>query len=341
MQCSNCGFQNMPGSEECGRCRTSLGLATAVLDVHPPRASSARKRLRRMIPAGRALYQARDALQTDIVADQARRARGALAPLPPLILFLVPGLSHLYLRQPIRANLFFWSFFGCLLWLLLFYGSTSPGFWLGMAFSVHSSAVLDIITQTFAAVETRERIIRSLVVSAVLGVLIYLPIFLVIGQVAQPHQVETWLGKFAPGDVILVNRRHAPQRGDVVLYRIDQTLGRAGYGGRERVYQYYTGENIDRILAVPGDHVQSLETELLVNGEPSLWQPLNQVPLPSGLDITLGPDFYLIFPSGAPGVNSARGGPSNWQVGSGVRRSDIIGRAYLRSHPLSRFQFLD
>src|SRR5215213_6505561 len=38
MQCSSCGFENMPGSEACARCASSLSLATAVMDVHPPRA---------------------------------------------------------------------------------------------------------------------------------------------------------------------------------------------------------------------------------------------------------------------------------------------------------------
>src|SRR5919204_650375 len=47
MQCPSCRFQNMPGVEVCGRCGSSLRLATAVVDVHPPRARAWQKRVRR------------------------------------------------------------------------------------------------------------------------------------------------------------------------------------------------------------------------------------------------------------------------------------------------------
>src|SRR4051812_28631702 len=103
MQCSNCRFQNMPGSDVCGRCGTSLRLATAVIDVQPPRASPLARRLRRVgrvVPVGRAWYAARDA---------ATGRTKALAPawhLPPRRLLaamtvglLVPGLSHFRLGR--------------------------------------------------------------------------------------------------------------------------------------------------------------------------------------------------------------------------------------------------
>src|SRR3990172_6356595 len=38
MQCPSCQFENMPGSGRCARCGASLALATAAIDVHPPRA---------------------------------------------------------------------------------------------------------------------------------------------------------------------------------------------------------------------------------------------------------------------------------------------------------------
>ena len=50
----------MPGTAACARCGTSLGLATAVaIDVHPPRASSSAKWLRRALPIRAALDRER------------------------------------------------------------------------------------------------------------------------------------------------------------------------------------------------------------------------------------------------------------------------------------------
>src|SRR5437016_6009286 len=60
MQCVTCGFENMPGSDACGRCGTSMRLATAILDVQPPRAGRFRKKIRRILPVRKVYYGVRD-----------------------------------------------------------------------------------------------------------------------------------------------------------------------------------------------------------------------------------------------------------------------------------------
>src|SRR3954452_19475404 len=52
MQCSNCQFENIPGSEACGRCGSSLRVGTLVMDVNPPRAPRWRKSVRQNLPTG-------------------------------------------------------------------------------------------------------------------------------------------------------------------------------------------------------------------------------------------------------------------------------------------------
>src|SRR5579885_2335226 len=117
MQCPSCRFENMPGRETCGRCGTSLVLSAAAIDVHPPRASWAAKRVRQAVPR-RLLYRARDA-----AAEAHRAITGSIVedsriPLPePGILprLIVPGWAHLHAGLRIRG----WVFLGAYLPLLL------------------------------------------------------------------------------------------------------------------------------------------------------------------------------------------------------------------------------
>src|SRR5579864_3853550 len=148
MQCVNCRFQNMPGSDVCGRCGTSLRLATAVIDVHPPRASAVARRFRRFVPR-RAYYDLRDLGRRahSRVSGVARRNAPALPPVSVVARLVFPGWSHFYLRQLWRGRLFMWSFLALLLPGLIWWGTTVGSILLGLAFSVHSTAALDIVTQ--------------------------------------------------------------------------------------------------------------------------------------------------------------------------------------------------
>ena len=338
MQCPNCGFQNMPGTEVCGRCTTSLGLATAVMDVHPPRASSLKKRARRVLPLRKAYFRTRDALHADDVSARVRHATATLPPFPIFARLVVPGWSQFFLKQRIRGHLFLWSFLACLLLSLLMFGSTWGGIWFGLAFSVHSSAALNIVTQTFADAGTRDRIARSIVVSVVLWVLLYWPAVWLLGEFAQPHTVQTGVAPFRHGDVILVNRRITPKRGDVVLYELNYspTVPAANL---HRHINVYGGDNIDRILAVPGDLVQCESGNLLINGSPSTWQPLNPRPIPRTLHWKVPAGHYLVLPSGVPGTPNLQDA-NFWQTAGDVSRENIVGRAYLQSLPWSRFHFI-
>src|SRR5436190_4559022 len=131
MQCSSCGFENMPGSDDCCRCGTSMRLATAVMDVQPLRAGKVAKRLRRIVPAPRAYFGVRDGLKQGALSAGARGAAVTSPwlvkikeePIPawPLLWrLLVPGWSHFYARQVWRGRLFLWGFVATLLPGLLF-----------------------------------------------------------------------------------------------------------------------------------------------------------------------------------------------------------------------------
>src|SRR5437867_1461009 len=111
MQCSSCGFENMPGSDACARCASSLSIATAVMDVQPPRAGKLRKKIRRALPMGRTWYAVRDEFDGSRAATRAVRERfwGHVTwdQMPPWAMtwrMIVSGWPHFYAGQKVRGH---------------------------------------------------------------------------------------------------------------------------------------------------------------------------------------------------------------------------------------------
>lgn len=344
MQCRNCRFQNMPGTDVCGRCGTSLGLATAVFDVNPPRAGRWSKRFRQLVPTGRAYYASRDALTRPRFAAAATVNRiAAHAPVfPPLAVMarmIVPGWPNFYVGQRWRGRIAVWGWLVCLIPGLFWFGTTAGSILLGLAFSVHSSAVLDSFTQLTADQGLRHRMVMSIGLSLLLFLALYLPVGRLITAVADPRVVQTNDGTFEEGDVVLINRWSTPRLGSVVLYQIpEQRMGQRGYG-HERAYLQFTGERVDRILAGPGDRVHWAGGHMEVNGSPSELLPLNPGRIVGPLDFKVPHGDFLILPSTTPQLRNVQD-PQLWQHLSIVPLENIVGRAYLRSHPLRRLRVL-
>lgn len=333
MQCTSCQFHNMPGTAVCGRCGTSLRLATATaIDVRPPRAGRLTKLARRAMPVGRAYHGLREA-----VGGATDRAAVVL-PSPVLSRLLVPGWSHFYLGQQARGHLYLWSFLACLLPGLLLFGTTLGSVLLGFAFGVHSTAALDIATQLLPEANRREYLVRSFAVSAAVGLAVYAPAWWLLTRWADPQLIAMSGEPFERGDVVLVNRRATPVPGRTVLYEL---TARRFAGQGHRFYEF-AGERIDRILAGPGDAARWERGVLFVNGKPSPWRPLNpeRVP-PARMEFEVPAGQYLILPSTTPGLNAVGGGVETWHALSLVPRENVHGTAWARSHPLSRIQFLE
>jgi hypothetical protein len=346
MQCPNCNFFNMPGSTACGRCGTSLTIGGAggggggvAIDVAPPRAGRVSLRLRRMVPLRRTYYQARDALASTRPPKVVRKAAPYLPPFPVFVRLIFPGWSHFYLRQRLRGHLFLWGFVACLLLMLLNFGTMWGGIWLGMAFSVHSSAALDVVTQTFADAGLRDRMVRSIALSVVLWFGVYYPAGLLIAPIAHPYIVQFPMEPFLPDDVVIVSSFATPRVGRVVMYQLADyhfMLGTGMHGRREEIY---SGQAIDRILAGPGDTVECIRGELRVNGQPSRFAPLNAVKLATAFKLTIPQGRWFIVPSGAPRIADINTADA-WSTVGIVASEGIVGRAYLRSHPVWRVHWI-
>jgi hypothetical protein len=342
MQCASCRFENIPGVEACGRCGSSLRLATAVLDVQPPRARPWVKRFRKAVPLHRASVRVRDTAQETL-----RQVREISAdyrvPLPDrhiLARLVIPGWAHHYVGQAARGNIFL-AAYGVLLCLgFLLFGTTWGSILLGLAFSAHASAVLDILFQ--CPIQWPSRMLTTMLATMALGLGVYLPAGWLLTRFVDARVINYDAAPFADGDVVLVNQwaylRSAPEPGDIVLYNTAQ-VNLQLEGGQHGYIRVVEGQGIDRIIAGPGSLVQWQNGKLLVDGQPSPFSPLSPERLPARVRSKVPEDHYLILPSTVNVRNNTNVQipASVWQAVSAVPRSQILGRVYVRTHPLTRF----
>lgn len=333
MQCPSCRFENMPGLDACGRCGSHLRLATAVLDVEPPRATPWQKRLRRWLPwhrVNRLRYAAREgrASAAEFLDEAGYRMPGW----SKLLRLAIPGWVHFLSGQTTRGRIFLGAFLGLVGSGALFWGTVLGSVLLGLAFSVHASSVFDILCQRPASIVSR--IVAGAAVLLVLGFAVYMPANWLLNRVAMPVGVQLNTPLFKDGDVLLVNAWSTPKVGSLALYArpVGNVVG----------VRFYAGQWIDRILAGPGDSVLWLNGQLFVNGQPSALLPLNPSQLPARIEIAEVPsDHFLIFPTAVElGGNALRalwGQDPNWRAMSLVRADSIQGTVYFRNQPLTRF----
>jgi signal peptidase I len=252
---------------------------------------------------------------------------------------IVPGWSHFYVGQRWRGRVALWGWLVCLIPGLFWFGTTGGSIFLGLAFSVHSSAALDSFNQLSPDQTLRHRMGMSIGLSLLLFFALYLPVGHLITGVADPRVMQTDDGTFEDGDVVLINHWSTPVPGSVVLYAIpEQRLPQRAYG-HERAYLQFTGERVDRILATAGDRVRWADGRLEVNGAPSALLPLNPRWILGSMNFSVPAGHVLILPSTTPQLRNVQD-PPLWQNLSLVPVENIMGRAYLRSHPLRRLRVL-
>jgi len=302
------------------------------MDVHPPRARPAIKRLRR-------LSKGRPVLRWPATLHFHRAAPAWRNP-PGMRRFdwgvfwrlAAPGWAHFHTGQARRGRLFLWIYLALLLGGMLSIGTFLQPLLLGLAFSVHASAVIDIILPRLGPANRGPRIVFAAVCSLILFLALYLPAGWLVTRVGSPLRIQQDSPPFSAGDAVLVNRwaflASAPSRGQVVLYGLPEwrtETGDPGGHGR-RIYAFY-GERIDRIIALPNDRVRIDGARLFINDQPSDILPLNPANMPRQFSMTIPPDHYFILPSGSPPPIADEG----WRIMASVPRDQIHGVAYLRT----------
>src|SRR3954463_389604 len=107
MECANCKFQNMPGSQRCARCSGLLNLADMAIDVHPPRATA----LGKLVQFPWRFRFIGDRALNSLAATFSRFWRASVAPvnlnLGTALRGIVPGWANYHTGHPLQALAFF------------------------------------------------------------------------------------------------------------------------------------------------------------------------------------------------------------------------------------------
>ncbi len=186
------------------------------------------------------------------------------------------------------------------------------------------SSDLDAGVQGVAATSRGKSILRDVVETIALFLVVFtlsqllLGNFMIEQRSAYPH--------FVPGDRILVDkvfyRLGGLQRGDMIVGRwvTDPT------------------DVFKRIIGLPGDKVQIIDSKVYINGkllpepylEPGVYTSLQ---IPGKSSWQLGADEYFVMGDNRTEIGDSRGhGP--------MKAADIVGRAWLRYWPLSKFTLI-
>ncbi len=339
-QCSNCQFQNMPGVTHCGRCGTSLMLRTAVIDVHPPRATRWAKLWRKTFTAR--LVRSVRASSKAVERQWGVTPNMKLPPQGVLCRLLVPGWPQMFDGRPTLGRGLLLGYGVCLLVAAVCFGSTFSSVLLGMAFACHGISVYDVARRSSPS--AGDRLFRMLLGCGLLAAGIYLPAYSLATSYVNPIVIQADRLPLRAGDVLLVNLaayvRSAPRVGDVVQYQMADASVRGWTPGGANAMFVFRGPRLDRVLAGPGQAVVWDGERLTVDGQPSAVLPLNPQGARQRLSFTVPTDSYFILPSTDLGNGQFQATEENWKSWSTVGKGRIEGRVIWRSWPWTRIGFV-
>jgi hypothetical protein len=295
MQCPSCQFENMPGSSHCARCAASLSLGSADIDINPPRASAIERRLpvRSLASARRGLGSSRSLLGS--VFGLSRPQTSFHGSWWEYLLLVVPGLHQLWHGESSRGKLFFGGFAIIALVTIIFAGTGPGSMLLGILFAWHVVATVDVIARNF--VTPSDRIRLTVIVAIGLAVGFYLPSGWLLQRLATPVSIALPMRDFNAGDVVWYSQSADLTAGDLVLYEVPMTRASLRNVNLYNTVYQIEGDRINRLVAVAGQTVRiDGSGTLLVDGQPSPWQPSAGCILPVERDILVRPKYVFILP---------------------------------------------
>lgn len=335
MQCPSCQFENMPGSSHCARCAASLALASADIDINPPRASAIERRLpvRSLAWARRGLESGRGLLGSVFGVSRPETSfRGSVS---EYLLFIIPGLHQLLHGEPSRGKLFFGGF-AIIAALTIILAGTGPGsMLLGILFAWHVVATVDVIARDF--VTPSDRIRLTVVVAIGLAVALYLPAGWLVQRVGTPISIALPTRYFNPGDVVWYSQSADLAAGDLVLYEVSVTRASLRNVNLYNTVYQIQGDRINRLVAVAGQTVRvDRSGTLWVDGQPSPWQPSPECVLPMEKDILVRPEHVFILPENLLPGRALQLNPETALRMAMVHRNQVRGPLLGRTFPPSR-----
>lgn len=341
MQCVNCEFENIPGMQICVRCQSSLNFGEVA--VEPPRA----RRWRLWTRFERIGHGLRSAIPnpSNILNSLSRFRPTLFHPVSfgALVWSIIPGMGHIKEGHKVfgRALLSIWLIL--ILLSLMTLGLGWSWWCLAAAIAVHTVAVTSLLGANLGY--------ESIVIRAIFGILlfwciqflIYQPVQWFAGRFYQPLPVSGLQGStvVANGDGLLFEgawlRPDEFVKGALVVYEI-----RAGGDYQQGFVN--AGLGLDRIVGVPGDHIEVTKGTLLVNHQPPKvgQEPLGSLFRPANFSYQLGVNEYAILPSQLRfNVHGAVQVDALVQAVSRVRLEQVLGRVVFRLHPWNRFGRID
>jgi hypothetical protein len=317
----------MPGSGRCARCGASLALATAAIDVHPPRAG----RMWRFQLAFWRLWHRLENLRSK--ASSVLPAFGSgndvvSFDLGTMLRCVVPGWPQFRRGDRPRAFVFFFSYLFLLVPGVILCGSWLGSLLLGLAGAMHVAAVADAVVTTFAT--PSDRISFTLMAGLVLCFVLYLPVGWLISRVATPISINANIPPFQRGEVLWYSRIATPATGDLVVFTMP-TLRSGNY--------ILQGQWIGRVIAMPGQTVSVNKGQCYVDGVLSEWKPALHVSLNDGYTKVVPEGKLFVYPDGVVALNAPLSQDIIEQLYF-VAVSRIAGQLYFRSLPLSQMSTL-
>lgn len=332
MQCVNCQFENLPGVTTCGRCQSSLVLAT--ICVTPIRASrlGLQTRMRRLFyRCESAIRQAIPWIPKDFIDAISSPHWTAAA------LSIVPGLGHFVFGQRRLGAILLGLWLLLLMLALLAFPYGSALYIFSFAIAVHSFAVISHFSRSLSAMRIAIRCVFGMMAYMVLYMYVYAPTASLaanyVSGITLPSLPSNPL--LQTGDGILFEgpwmRQETFNRGDLVVYQINEhQLSGHNYT--------HAGMGIDRVIGVPGDTVSVQGGVLLVNGvePPEPARPIALMPMA---------DFSFYVPNGHLAIVPSLARLYEHQTTMSkemattmvdVQLSDVYGRVLYRVKPWSR-----
>jgi type IV secretory pathway protease TraF len=329
MLCPSCEFHNMPGSMVCARCGTSLKLATAEVDVHPPRAGRWERRLSGLSGWRRIWNRTRSALSEDL--RHLLVPRTVISRPPSWWSLILPGLSQWQRGDRGFGRILLLAYLALLAGGLMSCGTFTGSTLLGFAFATHVAAISDAFGVRSQTLPDSFRL--TVFIALLLGCVIYLPTGWAISRVATPLRITGVMPPFQTGDVVWYNRSFAPNVGDLVVYDLPRLSVNARTERGQAVRVDIVGLRINRVVALAGQQVEVQQQKLLVDGQVSPWQPVDSLALASWASTTIPDDHLLILPDHVVPMDLTN---LPWEQLSVVPRHRVNGQVFFRSLPWNR-----
>jgi len=341
MQCPSCGFENMPGREQCAACSTSLSAKSPAESVMPPRAKD--RTVGQRIEWTLANAPGVGAVRREI--DEARRRTrpsleclsGTWAWLTPKTLGLillsgVSGYAHFYIIGRRQVGVWLFAVSAVMLAFAAVLVRSPVSDWL--LYCVFGLSMLSMSAGIAELRRSRQGIAARTQAWVGIGLMVfglYAGGYWALRMAASPWvNVVTAIAPTSSfvrqGDTLLLWSRGQMRRGDLVVGTIH--------------WQDYQALTIGPLVGMPGDRVE-IDRQVRINGRtvsvqlPSLAGAHDEAVAPSAYDMsakTLGSDEYWIVPSFGDYAPSSR---DILEAGS-IRNADMWGRVVAIMGPAER-----